>query len=96
MANGNDRVKFPINEPAEGKCKSQIEEYLDFYHGPGVQHIAMATDDIIDTVTRLRDQGIEFLRVPSTYYEYLTARTGTIDEPIDKLTRLRHSGGSRR
>ena len=88
MANGNDRVKFPINEPAEGKRKSQIEEYLDFYHGPGVQHIAMATDDIIDTVTRLRDQGIEFLRVPSTYYEDLTARTGTIDEPIDKLQDL--------
>ncbi len=88
MANGNDRVKFPINEPAKGKCKSQIEEYLDFYHGPGVQHIAMATDDIIDTVTRLRDQGVEFLLVPSTYYEYLTARTGTIDEPIDKLKDL--------
>ena len=88
MANGNDRVKFPINEPAEGKRKSQIEEYLDFYHGPGVQHIAMATDNIIDTVTRLRDQGIEFLRVPATYYEDLTARTGPIDEPIDRLQEL--------
>ncbi|HUO30640.1 MAG TPA: 4-hydroxyphenylpyruvate dioxygenase [Bryobacteraceae bacterium] len=88
MANGNDRVKFPINEPAEGKRKSQIEEYLDFYHGPGVQHIAMATGDIIDTVTRLRDQGIEFLRVPSTYYEDLTARTGPIDEPIARLQEL--------
>jgi 4-hydroxyphenylpyruvate dioxygenase len=88
MSNGNDRVKFPINEPAEGKRKSQIEEYLDFYHGPGVQHIAMATDHIIDTVTRLRDQGIEFLRVPSTYYDDLTARTGPIEEPIDVLKEL--------
>ncbi|HLY18541.1 MAG TPA: 4-hydroxyphenylpyruvate dioxygenase [Bryobacteraceae bacterium] len=88
MANGNDRVKFPINEPAEGKRKSQIEEYLDFYRGPGVQHIAMATDNIIDTVTRLRDQGVEFLRVPATYYEDLTARTGPIDEPIDRLNEL--------
>src|SRR3984885_9000005 len=88
MSNGNERVKFPINEPAEGKRKSQIEEYLDFYHGPGVQHIAMATDNIIDTVTRLRDQGIEFLRVPSTYYDDLTARTGPIDEPIERLREL--------
>jgi 4-hydroxyphenylpyruvate dioxygenase len=88
MSNGNERVKFPINEPAEGKRKSQIEEYLDFYRGPGVQHIAMATDNIIDTVTRLRDQGIEFLRVPSTYYEDLTARTGAIDEPIERLKEL--------
>jgi 4-hydroxyphenylpyruvate dioxygenase len=88
MSNGNERVKFPINEPAEGKRKSQIEEYLDFYHGPGVQHIAMATDNIIDTVTRLRDQGIEFLRIPSTYYEDLTARTGPIDEPIESLKDL--------
>ena len=88
MANGNDRVKFPINEPAEGKRKSQIEEYLDFYHEPGVQHIAMATDNIIDTVTKLRDQGIEFLRVPAAYYEDLTARTGPIDEPIDRLAEL--------
>ena len=88
MSNGNERVKFPINEPAEGKRKSQIEEYLDFYQGPGVQHIAMATDNIIDTVGRLRDQGIEFLRVPSTYYDDLTARTGPIDEPIDRLKDL--------
>jgi len=88
MANGNDRVKFPINEPAEGKRKSQIEEYLDFYRGPGVQHIAMATDNIIDTVSRLRGQGIEFLRVPAAYYEDLTARTGPIDEPIDRLREL--------
>ncbi len=88
MSNGNERVKFPINEPAEGKRRSQIEEYLDFYGGPGVQHIAMATDNIIDTVTRLRDQGIEFLRVPSTYYDDLAARTGPIDEPIDRLREL--------
>jgi 4-hydroxyphenylpyruvate dioxygenase len=88
MSNGNERVKFPINEPAVGKRKSQIEEYLDFYHGPGVQHIAMATDNIIDTVTRLQQQGIEFLRVPTTYYEDLTARTGPIDEPIDRLREL--------
>ncbi len=88
MTNGNERIKFPINEPAHGKRKSQIEEYLDFYHGPGVQHIAMATDNIIDTVTRLRDQGVEFLRVPNTYYQDLTARVGKIDEPIDELGKL--------
>ena len=88
MANGNGRVKFPINEPAEGRRKSQIEEYLEFYHGPGVQHIAMITDDIIDTVAKLRDQGVEFLRVPTTYYEDLENRCGKIDEPIDKLADL--------
>ncbi len=88
MANGNGRVKFPINEPAEGKKKSQIEEYLEFYHGPGVQHIAMATGDIIDTVSKLRNQGIEFLRVPTTYYETLEQRCGKIDEPIDQLAEL--------
>ena len=88
MSNGNERVKFPINEPAAGKRKSQIEEYLDFYKGPGVQHIAMATDNIIDTVTRLRDQGIEFLRVPTTYYDELTSRTGPIDEPLERLQEL--------
>jgi 4-hydroxyphenylpyruvate dioxygenase len=88
MSNGNGRVKFPINEPAEGKRKSQIEEYLEFYHGPGVQHIAMATDDIISTVSKLRHQGVDFLRVPTTYYENLEQRCGTIDEPIDKLAEL--------
>jgi 4-hydroxyphenylpyruvate dioxygenase len=88
MANGNEKIRFPINEPAEGRKKSQIEEYLDFYGGPGVQHIAMATHDIIDTVTRLRDQGVEFLIVPTTYYEDLTARVGKIDEPIDRLAEL--------
>jgi 4-hydroxyphenylpyruvate dioxygenase len=85
MAGGNDRVKFPINEPARGKRKSQIEEYLDFFQGPGVQHIAMATDDIIRTVGQLRSQGVEFLRVPNTYYDDLQARIGKIDEPIDDL-----------
>ena len=88
MSNGNGRVKFPINEPAVGKKKSQIEEYLEFYGGPGVQHIAMATDDIIATVSKLRDQGIEFLRVPSTYYQDLEQRCGKIDEPIEKLAEL--------
>ncbi|MDQ2899129.1 MAG: 4-hydroxyphenylpyruvate dioxygenase [Acidobacteriota bacterium] len=88
MANGNDRVKFPINEPAEGKRKSQIEEYLEFYKGPGVQHIAMATDNIIDTVSRLRAQGIEFLRVPATYYRDLISRAGHIDEPVEQLEQL--------
>jgi len=88
MASGNERIRFPINEPAEGRRKSQIEEYLDFYGGPGVQHIAMATHDIITSVTQLRDQGIEFLSIPTTYYEELTARVGPIDEPIDELARL--------
>jgi 4-hydroxyphenylpyruvate dioxygenase len=88
MANGNDRVKFPINEPAEGKRKSQIEEYLEYYRGPGVQHIAMATGNIIETVGKLRRQGVEFLRVPSTYYEDLLSRTGPIDEPVGELEEL--------
>ncbi len=88
MANGNDRVKFPINEPAEGKKKSQIEEYLDFYQGPGVQHIAMATGDIIETVSRLRAQGIQFLQIPTSYYQQLEARVGKIDEPIGELSAL--------
>ena len=88
MANGNDRVKFPINEPAEGKRKSQIEEYLEYYKGPGVQHIAMATDNIVETVSKLRDQGVEFLRVPRTYYADLARRVGKIDEPVDQLEDL--------
>ena len=88
MANGNDRVKFPINEPAQGRRKSQIEEYLDFYKGPGVQHIAMATDDIIGTVSRMRDQGVEFLRVPKAYYEDLSQRIGSIDESMEQLSGL--------
>ena len=88
MANGNGRVKFPINEPAEGRRKSQIEEYLDFYGGPGVQHIALATDDILYTVGKLREQGIEFLQVPHSYYEQLYGRVGRVDEPVDELARL--------
>jgi 4-hydroxyphenylpyruvate dioxygenase len=88
MSNGNERVKFPINEPAVGKRKSQIEEYLEFYRGPGVQHIAMATGDIVATVGTLRRQGVEFLRVPDTYYEGLLERAGPIDEPIAELRDL--------
>ncbi len=88
MANGNDRIKFPINEPASGKKKSQIEEYLDFYGGPGVQHLALATDDIIHTVTALREQGVEFLTIPTSYYDELQERVGKIDEPVDRLAEL--------
>jgi 4-hydroxyphenylpyruvate dioxygenase len=88
MASGNGYVKFPINEPAEGKRRSQIEEYLDFYPGPGVQHIALATDDILHTVNRLREQGIEFLKVPHTYYTELQSRVGAIDEPLSELEEL--------
>jgi 4-hydroxyphenylpyruvate dioxygenase len=88
MANGNERIKFPINEPAAGKKKSQIDEYLDFYGGPGVQHLALATDDIIATVGALRDRGVEFLRAPTTYYSELQGRVGKIDEPLDRLEEL--------
>src|SRR5436309_1309146 len=88
MSNGNGFVKFPINEPAEGKKKSQVEEYLDFYRGPGVQHIAMATDNILETVATLRANGVDFLRVPSSYYDDLEARVGKIDEPISELREL--------
>jgi 4-hydroxyphenylpyruvate dioxygenase len=88
MANGNDRIKFPINEPAGGKKKSQIDEYLDFYGGPGVQHMALATDDIVRTVTELRDRGVEFLSTPTSYYQQLQGRVGAIDEPLDVLESL--------
>lgn len=88
MSNGNGRIKFPINEPAAGLKKSQIDEYIDFYEGAGVQHLAVATDDIIHTVTALRDRGVEFLNIPSTYYEVLQDRVGKIDEPIDMLKDL--------
>jgi 4-hydroxyphenylpyruvate dioxygenase len=88
MQDGTGRVKFPINEPATGKRKSQIQEYLDYYRGPGVQHIALATTDIIDTVDKLKSRGLEFLRVPQTYYEDLERRIGRIDEPIDRLAEL--------
>ncbi|ASZ13601.1 4-hydroxyphenylpyruvate dioxygenase [Chitinophaga pendula] len=88
MSNGNGRVKFPINEPAEGKKKSQIEEYLDFYGGPGVQHVAIATNDIIRTVSDLQNRGVEFLKVPASYYEELLDRVGQIDEDIAPLREL--------
>jgi 4-hydroxyphenylpyruvate dioxygenase len=88
VASGNGRIKFPLNEPAQGKRKSQIDEYLEFYGGPGVQHIAIATDDIVDTVTKLRDHGVEFLRVPVTYYDSVAERVGKIDEDIAPLREL--------
>ncbi len=88
VANGNGYVKFPINEPARGEKKSQIEEYLDFYKSSGVQHIAIATDNIVETVSQLRKNGVDFLLVPDTYYEDLMQRIGTIDENIEDLRRL--------
>ncbi len=88
MSNGNGRIKFPINEPAEGKKKSQVEEYLDFYEGEGVQHIAVATNDIIKTVRELKSRGVEFLQVPATYYDAVTDRVGEIDEDIAPLKEL--------
>lgn len=88
MSNGNGRVKLPINEPAEGKRKSQIEEYLDYYMTPGVQHVAISTGDIIKTVTQLRERGIEFLRVPDTYYDILPERVGTIKEDLETIKQL--------
>jgi len=88
VSNGNSYIKFPINEPAEGKKKSQIEEYLDYYKGPGVQHIALATDDILFTVSELRRRGLDFLYVPEVYYEQLSDRVGTIDESIQSLKDL--------
>jgi 4-hydroxyphenylpyruvate dioxygenase len=88
MSNGNGRIKFPINEPAEGKKKSQIEEYLDFYQGAGAQHVAMATNDILSTVSGLRARGVEFLHVPTTYYDDLLERVGRIDEDIEALKDL--------
>ena len=88
MWDGVGRVKFPINEPAAGRKKSQIEEYLDFYRSPGVQHIAMATDDIVRTVSALRDRGVRFIRVPKTYYEELWGRVGEIEESQKDVERL--------
>lgn len=88
MSNGNGRIKFPINEPAEGRKKSQIEEYIDFYNGAGVQHMALATDNIIETVTSLRNRGVEFLTVPATYYEDVLDRVGEIDEELEPLKEL--------
>ena len=88
MTNGNGRIKFPINEPAEGAKKSQIEEYLEFYNGPGCQHIAIATDDIIHTVTEMNKRGVDFLHVPKNYYDTVLSRVGEIDEKISKLRDL--------
>ncbi len=88
MSNGNGFVKFPINEPAEGKKKSQVEEYLDFYNGEGVQHVAIATNNIIETVTDLQKRGIEFLSIPSSYYATVLDRVGKIDEDLQPLQKL--------
>jgi 4-hydroxyphenylpyruvate dioxygenase len=85
MQNGNGRVKFPINEPAEGRRKSQIEEYLDYYLSPGVQHLAIITGNILETVDKLRSRGVEFLRVPDTYYEMLPDRVGKIKEDMQAI-----------
>ena len=87
MQNGTGKIKFPINEPAAGKKKSQIDEYLEFYHGAGVQHIAMNTTNIVETVSELKSRGVEFLRVPTTYYKELEARVGKIDEDVDELAK---------
>ena len=88
MSSGNGRIKFPINEPAPGLKKSQVDEYLEFYEGEGVQHVAVATDNIVETVTQLRNRGVEFLTIPSTYYDVLQERVGKIDEDIDALQKL--------
>lgn len=85
MTNGNGYVKFPINEPAAGKKKSQVEEYLDFYKGPGCQHIAVATDDIVFTISEMRRRGVEFLYVPGTYYDTVRDRVGIIEEDLNEL-----------
>ncbi|MGV3642381.1 MAG: 4-hydroxyphenylpyruvate dioxygenase [Adhaeribacter sp.] len=88
VSNGNGFIKFPINEPAKGRKRSQIEEYLDFYRGPGVQHIALATNDILSTVAELRNRGVEFLVVPDSYYDDLLSRVGAIDEDLQELKKL--------
>ncbi|GIV96063.1 MAG: 4-hydroxyphenylpyruvate dioxygenase [Herpetosiphonaceae bacterium] len=88
VQDGSGRIKFPINEPAEGKRKSQIEEYLEYYRGPGVQHIALATGDIISTVRMLRENGVQFLRTPDSYYDMLNERVGRIDENVETLREL--------
>ena len=88
MSNGNGFVKFPINEPAEGKKKSQVEEYLDFYNGEGVQHVAIATNNIIETVTDLQSRGVEFLKIPASYYVDVLDRVGRIDEDLEPLSEL--------
>ena len=88
MTNGNGRIKFPINEPAMGLKKSQIEEYLDFYKGPGCQHIAVATDNIIFTISEMRKRGVEFLHVPGDYYDTVKSRVGIIEEDMEELRKL--------
>ena len=88
MSNGNGFVKFPINEPAEGKKKSQVEEYLDFYFVEGVQHVAIASRNIIETVTELKKRGVEFLSIPGSYYETILDRVGHIDEDLKELGKL--------
>jgi len=88
VSNGNGFIKFPINEPAKGKKRSQVEEYLDFYHSAGVQHVAIATNNIIETVGELRSRGIDFLEVPASYYDDLFDRVGQIDEDIEEIRRL--------
>ncbi|MEW7289765.1 4-hydroxyphenylpyruvate dioxygenase [Aquimarina sp. 2304DJ70-9] len=88
MSNGNGRIKFPINEPAEGRKKSQIEEYIDFYNGAGVQHMALSTDNIIETVSQLQNRGVDFLTVPASYYETVLDRVGEIDEDLAPLKEL--------
>ena len=88
MSNGTGRIKFPINEPAEGRKKSQIEEYIDFYNGAGVQHIAVATNNIIETVRDLRSRGVEFLYVPEVYYDNILERVGEIDEDLEPLKEM--------
>ncbi len=85
MTNGNGRIKFPINEPAVGKKKSQVEEYIDFYYGPGCQHIAVATDDIVFTISEMRKRGVDFLYVPGTYYDTVKDRVGIIEEDLEEL-----------
>jgi 4-hydroxyphenylpyruvate dioxygenase len=87
MANGNMRIKFPLNEPAQGRKKSQIEEYLDFYEGPGCQHIAVATDDIVFTISEMRRRGVEFMYLPGSYYDTVRERVGIIEEDMDELKR---------
>ena len=89
MSNGNGRIKFPINEPAKGKKRSQIEEYINFYNGAGVQHLALSTDNIINTIHELRDRGVEFLDVPDTYYDDIKNRVGAIDEDMEVLKKYK-------
>jgi 4-hydroxyphenylpyruvate dioxygenase len=88
VTDGSGRIKFPINEPAEGKRKSQIEEYIEYYNGAGAQHIAMATRDIVRCVSELRERGVEFLHIPEQYYDDVPERIGEINERIDDLRRL--------